>query len=353
MVITMSNQPSASDSRCRVAFLGPRGTFTEQALREFVAAGHVPAQAETVEVAAPGVALKMVREAEVDFACVALESSVDGPVAQTEDALVAGERLQIYREVIVPVVFTIMVQPGTAPEDVRTITTHPVAEAQVRQWIAKNLPHAQFVPASSNGAAAEMVAVGKADAAAAPERARELHGLKALATNVADVPGAHTRFVLVGKPRKPVPRTGNDRTGVAFVLENRPSSLLDALAQLSTRGVDMSRISSRPLRGVWHAPGDAVEDLTEDVADDSSEGADGGSDLPMSGHYVFHVGVVGHIEDSAVAEALAGLHRTARHVRYLGSWPASEVVENRHQGSAPPDFSASVAWVERLKNGEE
>lgn len=349
----MSNQPSASDSRCRVAFLGPRGTFTEQALREFVAAGHVPAQAETVEVAAPGVALKMVREAEVDFACVALESSVDGPVAQTEDALVAGERLQIYREVIVPVVFTIMVQPGTAPEDVRTITTHPVAEAQVRQWIAKNLPHAQFVPASSNGAAAEMVAAGKADAAAAPERARELHGLKALATNVADVPGAHTRFVLVGKPRKPVPRTGNDRTGVAFVLENRPSSLLDALAQLSTRGVDMSRISSRPLRGVWYAPGDAVEDLTEDVADDSSEGADGGSDLPMSGHYVFHVGVVGHIEDSAVAEALAGLHRTARHVRYLGSWPVSEVVENRHQGSAPPDFFESVAWVERLKNGEE
>ena len=335
MVITMSTYPPASDARCRVAFLGPRGTFTEQALREFVSAGHVPAQAETVEAAAPGVALKMVRDNHAEFACVALESSVDGPVAQTEDALVTGDRLQIYHEVIVPVAFTIMVRPGTKPEDVRTITTHPVAEAQVRQWIAKHLPNAQFVPASSNGAAAQMVAEGGADAAAAPERAREIHGLEALAQNVADVPGAHTRFVLVGKPAAPTPRTGNDRTGVAFILENQPSSLLDALTQLSARGVDMSRISSRPLRGVWNAPG-------------TSEG-----DLPMSGHYVFHVGLVGHIEDAAVAEALAGLRRVARHVRYLGSWPASEDVKNRHQGSAPPDFAESAAWVVRLKNGKD
>lgn len=338
MVITMTTHPSASDSHCRVAFLGPRGTFTEQALQELITAGHVPAHTETVEAAAPGVALKMVREGQAEFACVALESSVDGPVAQTEDALVAGERLQIYHEVIVPVAFTIMVRPGIAREDVQTITTHPVAEAQVRQWIAENLPKAKFVPASSNGAAAQMVAEGKADAAAAPERACEIHNLDALANNVADVRGAHTRFVLVGKPGKPTARTGNDRTGVAFVLENQPSSLLDALTQLSARGVDMSRISSRPLRGDW------CEGL---------EGSAAHSDLPMAGHYVFHVGIVGHIDDAAVAEALAGLHRVARHVRYLGSWAASEDVKNRHRGSAPPEITESVAWVDRLKTGEE
>ena len=232
-----------------------------------------------------------------------------------------------------PVAFTFMVRPGTKPEDVRTITTHPVAEAQVRQWIAKHLPNAQFVPASSNGAAAQMVAEG-ARMLLRPERAREIHGLEALAQNVADVPGAHTRFVLVGKPAAPTPRTGNDRTGVAFILENQPSSLLDALTQLSARGVDMSRISSRPLRGVWNAPG-------------TSEG-----DLPMSGHYVFHVGLVGHIEDVAVAEALAGLQRV---LATCGTWEvgASEDVKNRHQGSAPPDFAESAAWVDRLKNGKD
>ncbi|XSE59695.1 prephenate dehydratase [Corynebacterium auriscanis] len=353
----MMTHLSASDSRCRVAFLGPRGTFTEQALREFMAAGHVPPAAETVEVAAPGVALKMVREGQADFACVALESSVDGPVAQTEDALAAGERLQIYHEVIVPVAFTIMVRQGMAPEDARTITTHPVAEAQVTQWIAEHLPHVTFVPASSNGAAAQMVAEGRADVAAAPERAREIHDLEALAKNVADVPGAHTRFVLVGKPGAPTPRTGNDRTGVAFVLENQPSSLLDALTQLSGRGVDMSRISSRPLRGALEAANSSgsfgAPGITEAMGALGATTVTAGESLPMAGHYVFHVGVVGHIDDAAVAEALAGLHRVARHVRYLGSWPASEDVKNRHQGSAPPSFTESVTWVDRLKQGED
>src|SRR5699024_5402222 len=130
----------------------------------------------------------------------AIESSVDGPVSHTEDALANGEPLQIYQEVLVPVEFSILVRPGVSAESVETFTTHPVAEAQVRGWVGENLPGVRFIPASSNAAAAAAVAAGEVDAAASPARAGEIHGLEALAAGVADVAGAYTRFVLVGRP---------------------------------------------------------------------------------------------------------------------------------------------------------
>lgn len=327
----------------RVAYLGPEGTFTEQALRDMQEEGFVPEDAEAVPVTSPRAALDMVRAGDADYACVALESSVDGPVSQTEDALAYGEPLQIFHEVLVPVVFSILVRPGEGDaaadlSSISTFTTHPVAEAQVRNWIAENIPNARFIPASSNGAAAQAVAEGKADAAAAPARAGDIHHLRAVAGGVADIQGAYTRFVLIGRPSKPTGRTGHDRTGVILTLQNRPASLLDALAELSTRGVDMSRISSRPLRR---------EDGTR------------------MGMYMFHVAIVGHIDDAAVAEALAGLYRSTESVRYLGSWPAADEVMrpgahdgsrdrvNRHAGSAPPSYTASHQWIANLQEGRQ
>lgn len=304
----------------RVTFLGPRGTFTEQALQNFITAGQLPAGTEGVPVNSPKAALDAVRAGDADYAVVALESVVDGPVAQTEDALAFGEPLQIIYETLVPVVFSILVRPGTRLEDVRTFTTHPVAEAQVRGWIAEHLPHAEFLPATSNGAAAQTVAEGGADAAAAPARAGELHNLQPLAESVADVRGAYTRFVLVQRPGAITPRTGDDRTGVIFTLKNQPASLMTALSQLATRNVDMSRISSRP---------------THD------------EDSP----YAFHVGIVGHIEDASVAEALAGLRRSTDELRFMGSWPRA-VLDGQPNvppaGSTPPDYSESQEWVRTL-----
>ena len=117
-----------------------------------------------------------------------------------------------------------------------------------------------------------------------------------------------------------------------------PSSLLDAIAELSTRQVDMARIGSRPRR-----------------TGEKGEGA-------ANGNYVFHIGIVGHIEDAAVAEALAGLYRRAEDVRFLGRWPSAEalpVVEpsithplHRHAGSAPPNYAESSRWIEELKSGQ-
>ncbi|MEL4163738.1 prephenate dehydratase [Corynebacterium bovis] len=331
-----------------VTYLGPRGTFTEQALHRFIDAGHVAADADLRPVDSPAAAIRAVREGSADMACVALENSVDGPVVQTFDALAgvtaagaassvatatAADALEnapgdvrILRETDVPVEFAVLVRPGTAAADVRTVTTHPVAMAQVRGWMDRELPGAQFIPASSNGAAAAAVAAGEADAAAAPLLAAGIHGLDALAEGVADVRGANTRFVLVGRPGAVASagRTGRDRTAVVFSLPNHPAALWTALSEIAMRDVDMSRIESRPTR-------------------------------TGLGTYMFHVELVGHVEDDAVADALAGLHRRTEAVRFLGSWPQSGGTLHEHAGGSggrvPPDLTASRRWVTDLREG--
>lgn len=305
-----------------VAFLGPRGTFTEQAVLDFTAAGHLPADADLTPVNSPREALDLVRRGEADVACVALESSVDGPVTHTFDALATGPSLQILREHDVPVSFSILVRPGTVLSEIRSFASHPVAEPQVRGWLDENLPGVAFVPSSSNAAAAAAVAAGEVDAAAAPARAGVLHRLEPLADKVADVAGARTRFVLIGRPQTPPPRTGHDRTCVVLRVPNEPASLVTALTELSTRRVDMSRIESRPTR-------------------------------EKAGTYDFHVEMVGHIEDAAVAEALAGLYRYCTGVRFLGSWPQEGWIGgvSGPGGSVPPDYGDSRAWIRSLRRG--
>ncbi|WP_130840602.1 prephenate dehydratase [Corynebacterium neomassiliense] len=305
-----------------VAFLGPRGTFTEQAVTDFTAAGHLPGDAEHIPVSSPREALDMVRAGDADVACVALESSVDGPVTQTFDCFTTGDELQIIREHDVPVTFSVLVRPGTRPEDVKTLTCHPVAYNQISGWLGRNLPGVEFVAASSNGAGAGAVAAGTVDAAAAPARAGLIHGLEPLAEDVADIQDARTRFVLITRPRTPPAPTGHDRTSFVLRVPNRPSSLVQALMELSMRGVDMSRIESRPTRE--HA-----------------------------GTYDFHLEIVGHIEDAAVAEALAGLYRYCEKVRYLGSWPQEGWVGgvSGPSGSVPPDYSDSRRWIRDLRRG--
>lgn len=208
-----------------IAFLGPAGTFTEAAVHKFAA--HLP-EVETLPVGSPSEAVAAVRAGQADYACVAIENSVDGAVTTTFDAIVEAEPVQIYREVDIPVAFSIMTRPGKG--DIRRLSTHPVAFQQIRGWVKHNLPEVEFVPASSNAAAAEAVARGDADAAAAPARAAEIFGLETIAQGVADVEGAATRFVLVGRPGRPTACTGQDRTSVIFTLPNEPGSLVGGIA---------------------------------------------------------------------------------------------------------------------------
>ena len=268
----------------RIAYLGPAGTFTEEAARRFQLDG------EYVPVDSPAAALEAVAQGEADWAVCAIENSVDGAVTSTADALAGTPGAQIYGETELAIAFAMMTRPGESLADAHRLATHPVAERQVKQWIADNAPGVEFLPASSNAAAAKMVADGAADLAAAPERAADLFGLQVHAREVADSETARTRFVLVGKQGETPAATGNDRTALVFQTPNQPGALVGVLQEFAQRGVDMSRIESRPTK---------KEPNT----------------------YIFFVDLVGHLTDEPVAEAVRAVGEKVSSIRVLGSWP--------------------------------
>ena len=275
-------------STTTVAYLGPAGTFTEEALWLF--RDHIEGEITPLPVDSPSEALNAVREGRAQYAVVAIENSVDGAVTSTSDAFVEGGGVMIYREVELPISFAIMTRPGLPLREATRFSTHPVAHRQVRRWLEDNLPGAEFTAASSNAAAAKAVAEGEADAAAAPRRAADLFGLDVHAEGIADMSGARTRFVLAGPTGVPTKRTGNDRTSVVFQLPNEPGTLVGALQEFAYRGVDLTRIESRPTRETANT-------------------------------YNFYVDLVGHIDDVPVAEALRSLWLRATTIAFLGSWP--------------------------------
>ena len=255
---------------------------------------------------------------------VPIENSVEGSVPVTLDELATGEPLMITREMTVPIAFSLLARPGTTPDDVRRVATHPHAAAQTRRWTALHLPAAEVVHTTSTAQAAFMLTRDDCDwdAAISAPVAAEHYRLATLATGIADNPDALTRFVLVSRPGPPPPPTGRDKTSlVAFMRDDHPGALMEILEQLTMRGVNMTRIESRPT----------------------------GAAL---GNYCFSIDCEGHVDDARVGEALMGLRRVCADVRFLGSY-------ERHDGRAPEirtgtsdrEFLDAAAWLARLRNG--
>ena len=301
----------------RIAYLGPEGTFTEAALLRMAAAGVVPRGGEITPhpTETTPSAIEAVRSGAADFACVPIENSIEGSVLPTLDSLAGGSPLQIYAELTLDVAFSIVVRPGLTAAQVRSVAAFPVAAAQVRHWLAAELPEADVVPTNSNAAAARDVADGRCDAGVSTALAARRYGLSTLAEGVVDEANARTRFVLVGPPGRPPARTGNDRTSVVLRLDNAPGALVSAMTEFSIRDIDLTRIESRPTR-------------------------------TGLGTYIFFLDCVGHIEDSAVAEALKALHRRCADVRYLGSWPTGAAL-----GALPPKLDEADRWLAGLREG--
>lgn len=315
--------PTPTAASTVLTYLGPEGTFTEQAAKCFVDAGWAGEGVVLRPVESPTQALAEVASGEAQWACVAIESSIEGAVTPTFDALALGGGLQIYREVEIPIAFSILVGGDTAPEPgaVRTWSAHPVARPQVEQWVRAHYPQARFVPSSSNAGAALAVARGEVDVAAAPARAGEIYGLTAVAQGVADNRKARTRFVLVGRPGVPTVRTGDDRTSVIFNMPNRPGALATILTAVAARGVDLIRIESRPTRN-------------------------------KMGEYRFHMDMAGHIDDPHVADTLYDLHHLTAAIRFLGSWPMAEHSDQPPAGLEAVDvWPQSTQWVGDLRAG--
>ena len=303
----------------RYSYLGPEGTFTEQALRSLPAA----AKAELLPCGSVSAALDAVRAAEADGAVVPIENSVEGGVAVTIDELSTGDPLMITREMHVEVQFALLAKHGTDVSAIKKIATHPHAEAQCRRWLAMHLPDAEVVLETSTAHAAALAAVPDSpyDAAIAAPIAAQTYRLVTLATSVADTAGAVTRFVLVSRPATPPAPTGADKTSlVAFIRDNHPGALLELLEQFAARGVDLTRIESRPTGSVL-------------------------------GKYCFSLDCEGHVADARVGEALMGLRRTCDDVRFLGSYPRADgAVTSVSAGTSDADFTDAAAWLSRLRS---
>lgn len=266
------------------AYLGPKGTFTEAALKKITSSND-----SLIPYANVTAALDAVRVGKAHFALVPIENSVEGVVARTLDELATGTPLTIVGEVTLPVSFALMVKKDVL--DIRRIATHPHAEAQCRTYIATNYPEAELISTASTAAAAEAIGRGEFDAAIAAPVAAAHYGLRVIADNIGDNLGAVTRFVLVSKPGVTPKATGLDRTSLAvFIGIDHAGALLDVLTEFAKRNVNLTFIQSRPT----------------------------GLEL---GHYHFIIDAEGHIADAAVKEAVEALRAICEDIRFLGSYP--------------------------------
>ncbi|MGD9953834.1 MAG: prephenate dehydratase [Burkholderiales bacterium] len=270
----------------RVAYLGPEGTFSEQALRRHFGGGVEGAPARSIDEV-----FRACESGAAQFALVPAENSSEGAVGRTLDLLLVTP-LKICGELELRVQQHLMAKGGDAGA-VKRVYSHPQSLAQCAGWLERHLPGAERVPLGSNAEAAERASREAGAAAIAGEAAAARYGLALLARGIEDDPNNTTRFLVLGA-LEPAP-TGRDRTSLVMSAENRPGAVHALLTPLAENGVSMTRIESRPARALRAA-------LWE---------------------YLFYVDLEGHQADARVAAALAELRRKAPFLKVLGSYPAA------------------------------
>ncbi len=303
----------------RLAYLGPPGTFTEAALLT------LPESSGAQLDPRPTItdAVEAVRTGAADAAMLPLENSIEGSVMLTLDELAFGaDDLVVRREVFLPITIALLARSGVGLDEVSAVLSMPHAAAQCRRWLAANLPGVPVRATTSTAEAARLV--GEADdplaALGAPIAATE-YGLDVLEPSAGDNPDAMTRFVLVSRNDTPPDApTGADLTSVvAFIADDHPGALLELLEEFAVRGVNLTRIESRPT----------------------------GAGL---GRYCFFVDVEGHVAEPRVGEALSGLKRKCADVRYLGSYPrATGTPSPAARGTTETDFASAAEWLAQIR----
>lgn len=264
-----------------VAYLGPEGSFSEQAAYEHF--GHF---IEPVRCASFDEVFHAVQTGQASVAVVPVENSTEGAINRTLDLLLSSP-LNVLGERSVRIQHQLLTQSGRM-DGISRVAGHPQALAQCRQWLLAHYPEIPIAAASSNADAARQASVDASIAAIAGHTAARAWGLEAVATNIQDDPHNRTRFLIVGDTD--VPLTGSDKTSLILAVPNRAGAVHDMIAPLAKHGVSMSRFESRPARtGQWE--------------------------------YYFYVDVLGHQDDANVASALAELKSQAAFFKLLGSYP--------------------------------
>ncbi len=274
----------------RLAYLGPPGTYSEEA-----AVDYAPEAAHVAYSSIPAV-VRSADEGEVDEAIVPIENSLEGTVTFTVDLLIHQSKLKIKGEVVVAIHHCLLAQPDTRIEDVRVVYSHPQAIAQCRSYLSRQLPDAEHVASLSTASAIEDMRKSRHPAAAiSSRRAADILDANIVESNIEDVSNNQTRFVALAA--KDGRRTGYDRTSICFDFsEDAPGILYDTLGELASRSVNMIKIESRP-------------------------------DRRSLGRYVFLIDVEGHRDDAVVRDALAGVEARASMFKILGSYPRAEALE--------------------------
>ncbi len=268
----------------RLAYLGPPGTYSEQA-----AVGH-DGEAEYVSCSTIPAVVEAVSKGLADEAVVPIENSLEGAVTFTLDLLIHHSDLKIKGELVVPIDCNLLVDGDTRMEDIKAVYSHPQPFGQCRLYLMKNLPEAEHVASFSTAGAVEDMRNSPVPAAAiSGRRAAEIFGARILDPNIQDVPNNQTRFVvLAGQDH---PRTGRDKTSFCFDFQSdAPGILYETLGELAKRNINLVKIESRP-------------------------------DRRSLGRYVFLIDLEGHREDDDVQKALEGMRSRSSMFKILGSYP--------------------------------
>ena len=268
----------------RIAFLGPVGTFTEEA-----ALLHDPQGDLEAFPSIPAVALA-VASGTVEEGVVPIENSLEGSVTHTLDILIQESRLSIRRELVLSIEHFLMAEPGTRAAEVQTVYSHPQALAQCRDFLERCFPKAQLVASLSTVAAVEDMKKSPTPAAAiAPRRAADLYGTEVLAQEIQDNTSNVTRFIILASTDHPP--TGNDKTSLCFSFEaDRPGILYKVMGEFAQRKINLAKVESRPTK-------------------------------QSLGQYIFLIDCQGHREDPLVKEAISAVISQTSMLKIFGSYP--------------------------------
>jgi len=309
--------------KATIGFLGPSGTFTEEALRSEPGL----AGAERRPLKSFVHVLSAVSEGKVDYGFVAIENSIEGTVSIALDQLVFERDLLIVGEAILPVTQNLLAPPGTAIKDIKRIVSFPHATGQCRAWLTENLPEVEEVAATSTAEAVRQVGTAVKDqtadhtAAIGTALAGELYGLEVVAPGIEDHVENSTRFVLVAPHDAGIPApTGHDKTSVVcFQSSDHPGSLHGILGQFSARDLNLVKLESRPTK----------------------QGL---------GEYCFIIDFEGHIADAVVSDCLRDLHAGLRGLKFLGSYPAAGEHGPARRQRADKAWRAADRWIHDMRS---
>ena len=312
-----ANEAAVGRRRTSIAFLGPAGTFTEEAL--FTQPDL--ADAEVVPLASLAEVLESTCSGRTDLAFVPIENSIEGTVQATVDSLIFEVDLLVQREVVLDVHMHLLAPPGTSIEAIRRVLSFPHASAQCRRYLAERLPGVEVVPTNSTAEAARILGEERRphSAALAPRLAAELYGLDILASTVEDHPDNQTRFVALATEGIPS-ATGHDKTSiVCFQRQDHPGSLHGILSEFSARNINLTKLESRPTkRGL--------------------------------GNYCFLIDLEGHLSDEVVSDCLRVLRAELAGVKFLGSYPAAGAQGPAVRARVDAAWKDADEWIRSLRS---